>query len=387
MAESERALMANTRASLALATKKSEEAAAMGDRIGGQEGAAPRAKADYLRTNSLMRVGDLAAAARAACSSLRAARKSGSQKHLVEALLACGTVEAPGEMVKAERESREIKRRSGSPHHGGLVLSQAGQISLATSAAALSRLDVAYNEAAVDLCDAALAAADGHDSPDDDDFRFPTRAPGLLVQAEARACLALCLYHHEDPGTRCVELQQEAVALLRKLVRAEAPGRDPNSGAAIAKLALARKLINLAAMVNRQRRGLEAEAVACLREALVLSEGTDDVQLKQTVLGSLVNMSGQFEPAETEDFLFQLNQLSVKTGRSTETTCTICLEPLDQPGGSVDAVDAETDSVIVLQCGHQFHRSCGLTWWMTQRGTGFAPLTAAERPCPVCKQC
>jgi hypothetical protein len=86
------------------------------DLIGGAEGADRRVNADVLISNCMLRLGNLAAGARAACSSLRAARAAGSRRSLVIALSACGALaqKAPDEMNKAERESREQERLSGS---------------------------------------------------------------------------------------------------------------------------------------------------------------------------------------------------------------------------------------------------------------------------------
>jgi len=253
-------------------------------------------------------------------------------------------------LVKAEKESRELERRSGSPRYGGLDLSQEGYISLPTTPAGLSRLCITYHEAAVALCQAAL------DRPAPGD-----RDPTPLEHAEACGCLGFCLGKPGGPGevTRGVEFTRQAVVLLREVVRGETPSNHPMSGAGIAKRALAVKLTYLASMLPR-----DAEAEACLREAHLLLENHNDMQIKQAVLGSLVNMSHRFKPAESELFLRQLNQLSVKSGRSPETMCTICLDPLEQPGG--DAA-AKKDSVIVLRCGHQFHLSCGLNWWISIR--------------------
>ena len=66
-------------------------------------------------------------------------------------------------MLKAERESREQESLSGAPSLGGL--SQEGYIRLPTNEVDLSRLGLAYMEAAVATCEAAVAAVGGHDSP------------------------------------------------------------------------------------------------------------------------------------------------------------------------------------------------------------------------------
>jgi len=58
------------------------------DLIGGAEGAERRTQIDQHLTNCLVRSGNMAAAARAACSSLRAARAAGSRTLLVQSLAA-----------------------------------------------------------------------------------------------------------------------------------------------------------------------------------------------------------------------------------------------------------------------------------------------------------
>jgi len=112
--------------------------------------------------------------------------------------------QAPDEMVKAERESREQESLGGSPSYGGLDLSQEGWVSLPTTPAALSRLSLAYKEAAVAMCDAALAAAGGRDSPTANDKR---RVPSLVLEAQVCGHLGGSLY---DLGER-----RRGVELLR----------------------------------------------------------------------------------------------------------------------------------------------------------------------------
>jgi len=217
--------MANTRIGQLAAAEKFREAATVADRIGGALGAGGRVNADQLLTGCLSRVGDKTAAARAACSSLRAARASGNISMLVTALSSCGEMAdtAPGEMASAERESREHKRLSGSPSYGGLDLSREGRISLPTTPAAVSRLGLAYNEAAVAICDAASAAADGRGSPAADDHN---RLCSVSAEAHARSALGTCLSGLGEEQQRSLELLRHAVALCRLMVRTAAPGRD-----------------------------------------------------------------------------------------------------------------------------------------------------------------
>jgi len=222
IAEGKRTDMANTRIGYRAAVDKYREAASVADLIGGAGGAERRANADQCLSNSYVNLGELAAAACAVCSSLRAARASGSRTMLVGVLSSCGKVAlgAAGEMASAERQSREQERRSGSPSYGGLDLSQEGRISLPTTPAALSRLGLAYNEAAVKICDAALAATGGRGSPAADDGR---RVPSLNVEARARGSLGSCLYKLDEEQQRSLELLRQAVALRRQVARTAAP--------------------------------------------------------------------------------------------------------------------------------------------------------------------
>jgi len=136
---------------------------------------------------------------------------------------------------------------------------------------------------------------------------------------------------------------------------------------------------------TRRRSDEMAVAEVCWREALELSEESDDVHLKQGVLTSLANLSCQpnqgVGPAEAAALRSRLNALYAQNGRIPDTSCTICLEPLEpleQPGGGADegAAGDRGCAVRVLQCGHQFHLSCLCTWW----------LTRSDQVCPLCKK-
>jgi len=378
--EADQMRMTNTRVGLLAAAEKSKEAGSVADLMGGTEGALRRAGGDMSLTNCLHRLADMAAAARAAVSALRAARASGNRTLLVKVLTVCGGIarQSPEEMAQAEKESREQERLSGSPSYGRLDLSQEGRISLPTTPSALSRMGVAYNEVAVAICDTALAAAGGRGSLAADDA---WRVPSVHVEAEARGSLAVCL---TEPGEchRRLRVIRQAVALLRRKMRTAATDFDVLA----TKLMLASTLCNLGNMLNC---GMEnalasddetAEAEACLREALELCEESTAVYLKQAVLENLVN-AAFVGPADAEAFRSRLNTLYAEAGRSPDTNCTICLEPLGQSGGSARR-DADGDRrcagsrVLVLKCGHQLHRGCVTTWWDAQSG----------RVCPLCKK-
>jgi len=382
--ETVKAAMANTRVGHLAAVAKAKEAAAVADLIGGAEGASNHSQADVLLSESLLRLGEMAAAACAACSSLRTARASGNRSSLVSALSMCGSVakKAPNEMAKAERESREQTRLSGSPpSYGDLDLTQEGHISLPTSPAALSRLRVSYMEAAVGICDAALVAAGGRDSPAADD---ELRVPSLGLEAEMRGSLGVSLNERGVEPQRSLGLFRQAVAMRRRELQTAAPGDHAKE----AKWSLATLLCNLGVGLSGSD-GM-VETAACMREALELGEETDDVGLKQNILINLSNMSGRPDkpvgPAEAAALRSRLNALYVQAGRNPDTSCTICLEPLEQPGGGAEQ-DATDDggrtadgymnsAVRVLQCAHQFHRGCPCAWLRT--GSGLV--------CPLCKR-
>jgi len=383
IAESQKLFLTNTRIGYLASADNYREAASVADLIGGADGVERRAKADQRLSKAYVNLGELAAAARAICSSLRAARESGSRTRLVSVLTSCGELarHAPGEMASAERQSREQERCSGSPLHGGLDLSQEGRISLPTTPAALSRLGLAYNEAAIEICDAALAATGGRGSPAADD-RW--RVPSLPVEATARGSLGSFL-HTLGEQQRGLELLRQAVALRRQSMRMT-PGD--------VTLDAQRKLtddLSLLGDVLKLYDGSDgiAEAEACLREALALGEGLGYVWMSMNALRFLINLCGNehaaVRPAEAEAFSLELNQLLVQMGRSPETSCSICLEPLAPPadgaasdaagGGGSGGVGGPADSCLrVMSCNHQFHHGCLLTW------------RRLNPACPLCKE-
>jgi len=214
MSEARQVHLINTRVGYLASAEKCKEAASMADLVGGANGAILRADADQCLANCLVHLENMAAAARAACSSLRAARASGRRPFLVRSLTACGNVarQAPDEMVNAEVESREQEGLGGLPSYGGLDLTHEGQVSLPTTLAALSRLCVKYMEAAVATCESALAAAGGRDSPAADDDAF---VPSVHMEAEVRGTLRICL-HDQGERQRGLELARQALALLRQ---------------------------------------------------------------------------------------------------------------------------------------------------------------------------
>jgi len=380
--EAYRTRMTKTRVGYLAAVEKYREASTVADLIGGTEGALRRADADQSFGACLMYGGNMAAAARAVCSSLRAARASGRIPYLVKTLCTCGDVarRAPEEMVKAERESRKQERLSGPPlSYSGLDISQAGRVRLPTTPAGLSRLSLAYNEAAVATCDAALAAVGGRDSPAAADERH---VPSLQLEADARGSVGHSL-HKLGELERSFELLRQAVALMRRAVRTITHADDPLS----TKQSLAGCLCNLGIAQNACSNGAGGEA--CLREALELGEEIDDVGVKHHALRHLANMSGRPDlpvgPTEAAAFRSRLNALYARAGRNPDTSFTICLESVEQPGGGSEKFDIgdggrgfdgyTKSAVFVLECGHPFHRGCLSTWWLTQ----------SVGACPLCK--
>jgi len=277
------------------------------DLIGGVQGAIYRANVEDGRCRCLLLLHDMAAAAQAACSSLRAARASGSRTALVTALSVCDTVaeNAPCEMVTAERESRDQERLTGSPSYGGLDLSQEGRVSLPTTPAALFGLGLAYNEAAVAICDVALAAVGGRGSPAADDNE---RVPHPCVEAQARGHLGVCLNNLGEEPQRSYELLRQAVALRRQVLRTVAPGDATQN----AQRMLADQLATLVVVQSEGSDGM-AEAEACLREALALGDLVGDVFMTAKILQRLINLCGEAHAtvgrAEADVFHSRLNRL------------------------------------------------------------------------------
>jgi len=383
--EASEAQMANTRIGLLAAVEKGREAALVAALIGGADVAVRRADADQLISECMTRLGDMAAAARSALSSLRAARASGNRTMLVSGLLSCGEPAriAPIEMANAERASREQERISGYPvSYGGLDLSHGGRISLQTTPAALSRLSLAYNEAAVEICDAAIASAGGRSSPAADDSGS---VPDLSTEARARGFVGLCLDDLGEERQRSLELLRQAVGLRRQALRTAVPGQNTLTAQQL-ECMLADQLSTLGSVVMDGSDGT-AEAETCLREALALGENLGVVQLKVKTLRHLINLCGRagaaVGPAEVEALSSRLNQLLVQMGREPETSCSICLEPLAPPadGAAEDAAGCggsgpSASCMRVLRCNHQFHHGCLLTWHRT----------TANNACPLCKK-
>jgi len=383
MDEANDAHMQNTRIGDLAAVENFKKAASVAELIGGANGALWRTDAEQLLSDCLSRSGDMAASARAASASLRSARASGNMSVLVTALSICGDAakRAPSEMANAERESREQERRCGSPSYGGVDLSQEGRISLPITPTALSRLGLAYFEAAVAICDAAR----GRGSPAAVD---DPRVPNLRAEVQARCFLADCLDDMGEERQRSLELLWQAVALRRQVLRTAAPGLLVHS-----QRMLADQLSTLGFLLKDGGSREMAEAEACRREALALVEGLEDVFLSGKILRYLINLSGEAHatvgPAEAEVFRSRLNQVLLQMGREIETSCSICLEPLVPPsdsatedaaggGGSGSATGPSDSCVRVYQCSHQFHHGCISSWRCT--------ASKSKYVCPVCKE-
>jgi hypothetical protein len=210
--------------------------------------------------------------------------------------------------------------------------------------------------------------------------------PDLPTEAQARSSLALTLHRLGEEPQRSLELIRQAVALWRLMVRPLAPGQDTLNARG-----LANQLSTLGGVLTAHGSDGMAEAEACLREALALGEGLGDVRLAVKTLTYLINLCGEAHatvgPAEAEVFRSRLNQLLVQMGRSPETSCSICLEPLAPPadgaaedaagGGGIGGVgDPPGSCVRMLACHHQFHYGCLSTWGRTG---------ARSHACPLCK--
>jgi len=394
MCEAEMAHQTNARVGYLAAVTKLKEAATVADDLGGPDGSSFRAQADQLLSNCLMRLGEMPAAARAACSSVREARASGDRTTLVIALSACGAVAqmVPDEMVRAEKASREQERLSGSPYqiYDILDLSQEGRFALPTTPGKVALIRLSYYTAAVAICDAALAACGGRDSPAAADS---ARVPLWTAEANARSHLGTCLIDgaaREPHGVgdrsevlnRGFALLRQAVALRRHYLQS---GQLRSSDVREGRRALGGALLQLGMQLMNV--GQCEKAAACLREALELSESTGDVRVTQIALSHLVNVSVRGDavgPAEAEAMRLRLNKLLERLGRSPEVNCTICFEPLTTPAGATlkvaasgsgDAGESSDACVHVLNCAHMFHYGCLSTW----------RLKTSNRACPLCK--
>jgi len=189
-----------------------------------------------------------------------------------------------------------------------------------------------------------------------------------------------------EQNKRGLDLLRQGEALLRQALPAVAPGRDTRTQQQM----LADQLFVLGVVLTAHDEGT-VEGEACLREALALGEGVRAVGLTLKILCKLVNLCCMVHTAvalaEAEVFRSRLNQLLVEMDRSPETSCLICVEPLAPPadgatedaagGGGSGGADGPPDScVYVLNCYHQFHHGCLLTW---QR-------TTSNLACPICKK-
>jgi len=358
----------NARVGYLAAVTKLKEAATVADHLGGPDEAGCRAQADHLLSNCHMRLGELPAAARAACSSVREARASGDRSLLVVALSACGAVGqmVPDEMVRAEKASRAQERLSGSPYHmyDFLDLSQEGRFPLPTTPGEVALIHLAYYTAAVAICDAALAACSSRDSPAAaDSTRFPLRT----AEANARSHLDTCLIDgaaREPHGVgdrsevlnRGFALLRQAVGLRRDYLHSgQLRGSDVREGRRTlggALLQLGTKLMNVDQC---------EKAAACLREALELSESTGDVWVTQIALSYLVNLAGRGDavgPAEAEAMRLRLNTLLEQLRWSPEADCTICFEPLTPPARPRSAAVGTPACLQLRACACCTARTC-----------------------------
>jgi len=212
------------------------------------------------------------------------------------------------------------------------------------------------------------------------------------VEAAARGRLGATLIGGDVERQRGFDLIRRAVALRPQVLRTAAPGDDTLN----AQRMLADQLSSLGGVVyDLGLDGLLAEAEACLREALALAEGVGGVGLavRTLTLGCLINLCGEAPTAvrlaEAEVFRSRLNQLLVQMGRSPETDCSICLEPLAPPadGAAEDAAGgrgnggaggpADLCVRVIFICNHQFHLGCLSTWRRT--------TSSHKYKCPLCK--
>jgi hypothetical protein len=381
VAEGGRLIAQDSRSSYLASADKFRQAAAVTPAIRGSYGAGLRSAAERVQAHSMVRAGDTAGAARVACASVASARAGANRTLLVEALISCAIVarSSSDDMVRAEEEMARCEQARvpadgpaldthPPPARPPLDLSSEGRVRMPTTGLERALLGLAYSQAAVDICDAAIAAAAAPGGPPVND----SHVPSLDAQASARSNLARCLVESGIDPARGVALLREAAALRRRLL-AERPD------ASHARRVLAIALSNLGAALAQV--GLETErgeADACMREALQLGDSTHDVGVQKGVLTNLINRSGERpEGADGETLRSRLNQIYLKAGRDPDTHCAVCLELLqptiDAAGASAPADRLADARVMVLGCGHQFHQFCIQKW------------RERSHECPVCK--
>ena len=92
---------------------------------------------------------------------------------------------------------------------------------------------------------------------------------------------------------------------------------------------------------------------ATFKEALVLARRSECKPLEQTILTNLVNSGGK----ENVDHTASLQTLLRGLGRTTESSCAICLERL--PGAAPAGEDeGPPRAVVALECGHVYCKAC-----------------------------
>jgi hypothetical protein len=334
-----------------------------------------------MSANAWLRCGDVPAALRAARLASTCAEASGDVAQCVEAKIALGTA-----FMKLPDETESHRDTNG----------------LATEPVAEA---IAIFREAVALCEREWAASAAGTPP----VAFapmpgpPMETPaGRLrdrdrdrdrrlqaAEASARSNLARAL-HGSDPARALVELER-AVALRRRvLADAGAEANTEADDVPEKRRQLASTLCNYAAILSAADQ--LGAARSAFEEALPHARSGGDPGLERVILTNLVSMASSDgapvlgpasrgkppaadarspadaplpPPAPTYQsaaYLERLREVIESTGRSADTICCCCLEPLDDP-----------QTVVALGCSHLLHRQCAIEW--SQRSA----------VCPQCK--
>ena len=325
-----------------------------------------------MSANAWLRYGDVPAALRAARLASTCAEASGDVAQCVEAKIVLGT--AFRKLPDDAESHRDVNGLATEP--------VAEAIAICREAVALCEREWATSSAGTPLAAPAPTCTPGP----------PSETPaGRLraAEASARSNLARAL-HGSDPARALVELER-AVALRRRVLADSGAEADTEADAVPEKRRqLASTLCNYAAVLSAADQ--LGAARSAFEEALPHARSGGDPGVERAILSNLVSMassdgapvlgpaSGGKPPAadarspadaplpppaptyQSAAHLERLREVIESTGRSADTICCCCLEPLDDP-----------QTVVALGCSHLLHRQCAIEW--SQRSA----------VCPQCK--
>ena len=293
-------------------------------RLGGKPAAERLCGAHLVHSNCLMQLRDAVAGTEAACAAREAAIATGDAAMLALVLFTCSSVAsmAPEEIAAA------MGRRTpdACPTEPWFVDATVDSC----------RLALGLSMACVAVCERA------------------SNAVPLDLYAQAIGKVGTSLAELSEQPYRSMWLHRHAVTVCRRAVQRE-DGDVP-------RLALVGLLGNLGTLTGELGK---VESEVWLREALATSESLAGA-CHEIPLRNLANLEllGQLESTA---FRLRLKALDASAGKTPQTTCAICLDDFDDRG-------CDGRGVLIVSCGHQFHRSC-IGQWFTERST-----------CPTCKE-